>query len=404
MTRRTASPPSPELLDAIEHAATGEGGWRTYECTLVTPMYGGGVQPGKVDPEMPIRASAIRGQLRFWWRVACGPFDTAENMFRRETEIWGGIGDTPTASEVGVRVECAPATPKELAPSSNETHAAIKYAFGSAAINGPRDWLQPGYRFRLMLRYPLGIAPAVESALTWWAAFGGVGARTRRGFGAVSVKRVIGDKPEQLEDMPRLDAAVVAKTVGRLQLAGTGSAKADNEWKLAVDRLYSFRQKGGTARKAGSPRPGRSYWPEPDQLRRFTRRDANGKHEPMHPAGNVFPRAAFGLPITFEFKGSPGEPPKMELHPEGDSDRMASPLILRPYWDGQKWRPAALLLPKWEDALKQPLKFKGQNNYQPVHWPTDAAQRKKLSAEIPPMAGRATDPLSAFMAFFVEGK
>ena len=35
-------------------------------CTLITPMFGGGVTPGEVDRDLPIRAGALRGQLRFW--------------------------------------------------------------------------------------------------------------------------------------------------------------------------------------------------------------------------------------------------------------------------------------------------------------------------------------------------
>lgn len=41
--------------------------WHTLDCQLITPMYGGGVISTKVDTAMPIRASGIRGQLRFWW-------------------------------------------------------------------------------------------------------------------------------------------------------------------------------------------------------------------------------------------------------------------------------------------------------------------------------------------------
>ena len=39
----------------------------TVGSTLITPMYGCGVAPGEVDRNIiSIRASAIRGQLRFW--------------------------------------------------------------------------------------------------------------------------------------------------------------------------------------------------------------------------------------------------------------------------------------------------------------------------------------------------
>lgn len=43
--------------------------WQEICCELVTPMYGGGVQAAMPDVSMPIRATAIRGQLRFWWRL-----------------------------------------------------------------------------------------------------------------------------------------------------------------------------------------------------------------------------------------------------------------------------------------------------------------------------------------------
>ncbi len=60
-----------ESAKAVLVSERGDDHWHRYRCTLVTPMYGGGVDAGKVDEDMPIRATAIRGQLRiFWWRIA----------------------------------------------------------------------------------------------------------------------------------------------------------------------------------------------------------------------------------------------------------------------------------------------------------------------------------------------
>lgn len=39
--------------------------WHSLNCELITPMYGGGIESTKVDKDMPIRASSIRGNLRF---------------------------------------------------------------------------------------------------------------------------------------------------------------------------------------------------------------------------------------------------------------------------------------------------------------------------------------------------
>jgi CRISPR-associated protein Cmr1 len=384
-------------LAAWQRDAAGglDAGWKTYKCKLATPMYGGGVRAGEVDRALPIRVPSIRGQLRFWWRVARGPFASSAAMFQRESALWGGIASSgPTASQVAVKVTCAPVADAQLVSSDAEHDAGVKYAFGPATINGVAQWLMPAYSFTLALRYSPDAEEDVLAALRWWASFGGLGARTRRGFGAIHV-----------DSLEPLSADSVAAAGGALRFSGAGGSNAESEWKRAIGRMYEYRQKGGTGRRAGNPRPGRSYWPEPDQIRRFTGRDANGMHMPEHAAGNCFPRAAFGLPILFEFKGSPGEPPKTELLPAGGEDRMASPLILRPYWTGQRWRAAALLLPGWEKALSQPLRFKSLGST-PEHWPVDPLAREVAANQIAPMKRggepRADDPLSAFMQFFEE--
>ena len=108
--------PSPDVLPEVARAA-----WDTVRssdgpelvltacCTLMTPMYGGGVTPGKVDCELPIRASALRGQLRFWWRLLNGAGRKPAAVFSDESALWGGIsGHGPRASQVTVRVAADP--------------------------------------------------------------------------------------------------------------------------------------------------------------------------------------------------------------------------------------------------------------------------------------------------------
>ena len=87
----------------------------TASCKLITPMYGGGVKPGEVDRDMPIRASALRGQLRFWWRLLHGADKDSTDLFIAESALWGGISsDGPQASKVAVQVEGAPAGEQQL--------------------------------------------------------------------------------------------------------------------------------------------------------------------------------------------------------------------------------------------------------------------------------------------------
>jgi CRISPR-associated protein Cmr1 len=400
-------------------------GWTHYSCKLVTPLYGGGVRAGVVDPELPIRPASIRGQLRFWWRVACGPFKDSAEMFARESAIWGGIGEAgPRASQVRVRVrgvgspsvlpahiyEKDPAAPGKYKSFPKVADWAEGYALFSAKgeLNRDRDdfkeprkeLAQAGIGFELGLALGPTLDKAqreeVALALRWWASFGGLGARTRRGLGAIAVTGV--DPVTEVEVVKRGGRLVLRKAAG-------GATQA---WKEAVGRLRDFRQKPDLGRNPGAAanRPGRSRWPEADRIRTLSQR-ADPRHAVPVTAVDGFPRAAFGLPIVFHFKDErTGDPGDHVLEPadlsNGDKrDRLASPLILRPYWDGSRWLPAALLLPGWEAHLGNDLKFKGKG-YTPTPWPTDPAKRRTAAAAVRPLARRGDDALTAFMAYFLE--
>src|SRR5208337_5447005 len=63
----------------------------------------GGVEPRMNDPSFPIRPTAIRGHLQFWWRATVGArYATREVLRDRQPAIWGS---TERASRVRVLVE-----------------------------------------------------------------------------------------------------------------------------------------------------------------------------------------------------------------------------------------------------------------------------------------------------------
>ncbi len=346
----------------------------TLRCELMTPMYGGGVTAGEVDPTLPIRPSALRGQLRFWWRLLHGRGRPPREIFAAETAIWGGIAqDRPTASRVAVNVTAKSAAATDLIAKSRLP------TFPSYALildpGADPQLLRSGYRFQLSLRFAADLRDdqqaQVIDAVRWWASFGGVGARTRRGLGAV---RVEGLTPVTTEE--------AAAKGGRLILLAP-SKTPELAWKTSVGRLKDFRQKLEVGRNPPAPDSqspaGRSRWPEPDAIRELSGH-AYPDHAQLLVPGCVFPRAAFGLPIIFHFKNAPNDkdrhkrdfvrgdfdPDDHTLEPADGSpnnrrERLASPLILRSYWNGTQWRPAALLLPDWREALGVSLKFKEQN-------------------------------------------
>lgn len=379
------------------------------KCTLMTPMYGGGVAPGEVDRAMPIRPTAIRGQLRFWWRLLNGAGRTPKDLFAAESHLWGGIaGAGPRTSRVALHVDAEPAGSERMVEWESAGLDAPRYALILEPGHKP-SLLNVGYEFTLTLRFASG-APDDEreqiiEALRWWANFGGVGARTRRGLGAIEVT-----SPDV--SLPPVSREDVESRGGRMELRARPNRALD-AWKNAVEALEYFRQGEDVGRNPGRGRhPGRSRWPEPDTIRRRTDAHAPG-HEPKHAASGFFPRAAFGLPIVFQFKDSNRGDPRgqrgksLTLEPTDTvderqrpvrRDRMASPVILRPYSDGTQYRPLALLLPGWEQHVSVSVDLDSD----PVGpaWPKNSGEQEKQAALVPPMQGRGADALTAFLHYF----
>ncbi len=285
--------------------------------------------------------------------------------------------------------------------------------FGAAEAKGDAnhgvkraaDLLPAGHEFRLRLVRGQGLDDGqwqgVQAALRWWAAFGGVGSRTRRGAGAVDVS--FAGEPLLRPGASEIDAA------GCRLVEAAPMPKPTDAWHHAVRKLREFRQAPGVGRNLGSKdnKPGRSRWPEADTLRVAMNTHAP-LHAPQHPARDVFPRAMFGLPIITHFKDAKErDPPDTSLRPIPDgasapADRMASPIVLRPLrTSAGKWAPAALLLPRRDALDRMGLalmhKEKAIKTMKAGEW-----WRPEKAALIPPMQALADDPLLAFMAGFAR--
>ena len=420
------TPPQHLSPKTVMNTLTPRPGATTLTLELVTPMYGGGVKTHTVDETMPIRASAIRGQLRFWWRLLAKhvwELGNAQAIRKAEAEIWGGIGEKTTASKVFLWVdsidqqEIAAWATYNINPRNGqyrslpdpEKWANVPYALfpaqgkrpGGNDAEAPHGLAKAGLTFCLHVRLESLSKPQTEQvweSIRWWSQFGGVGARTRRGLGAVWLKEVQGPAAEHLQTV--VTAAQAQQAGCQLINKGNGTT-AYNAWLEAVGKLQKFRQSPPLARNPGSEpnRPGRSKWPEPDAIRRLKSTNAP-QHPPQHAAGNIFPRAAFGMPIIFHFKDR-GEPQDTSLQPvinASTKDRMASPLILRPFHTGNgKWAAAALLLP--HDHLNGlQLKLVGHGpDKDAVYW-----NPAKANVIEPIRNHGGGDPLQAFMTYFAK--
>jgi CRISPR-associated protein Cmr1 len=373
---------------------------RSYEIELITPMFGGGVETRVNDPSFPIRPTAIRGQLQFWWRATVGAqYATRQELRAAQSAIWG---DTTQASRVQVRVEllgkaidpkvCAVIKPNHKGkdqvywepPFQNTALPYALFPFQGKPANKEGPKVDPAscthnarFHLTVVCHKDIDFAKHVEPAIWAWVNFGGLGSRTRRGCGAIKGREVEFNSkgkrgtilkellpkdardlagmwqhymPElfPLRDWPTMAERVSVRTVEQ-------PADAIPVWDWLIGRFRHFRQGEGLARnprQQGSNRPGRSRFSEPETIRRVTASHFTPHARLPQIPDDAFPRAELGLPIVFQFKDQ-GEPPDTVLYPGNDSEgkqreRMASPLILKPLaLQGGKAIPLIPLTPQW---------------------------------------------------------
>lgn len=399
MRKRSGTPPE---IDPIP-PATVIRQERKYQ--LITPLYGGGVTPAEPDPITVVRSTEIRGHLRFWWRAYhAGNFANLISLKKAEDELWGAAAkqeDKQKKEDEQNREEQDKDQSKKekLQPtvqievkldkrgSDIDAYSVIgkrnRYGEMKYQVKGKwpvplytvfplqpqqkelNDWVpskdrektvRDGVFFTLTIIFPEEKKDEVEAALWAWETFGGIGARTRRGFGALRLLFINGkcntDLPDLNTQTPKswiegkLKKLVVAGTypVGMPHLtsgthfsttASSGDAKAI--WNTLIDKLKSFRQ---NRQLTGNPNhPGRSIWPEPSEIRLFTDQSLPAHENPPIPDPRIrkFPRAVFGLPIIFQFKDrdrhnpdNKGGDPRNTVLRLDKSERLASPLILKP--------------------------------------------------------------------------
>lgn len=212
-----------------------------------------------------MRVPSIRGHLRAFWR-ALGEESDAVELRRRERDLWGGVGEDPGStkvSKVGVRVRVrdpgvvAPAgfhnlnNNRELKAAADwhnekKPNQALGYALFPLQIDDvrrtrrgesrvPTRDVRTGASFELRITWPGSADGSPEQdrllgALWWWLHFGGIGARTSRGFGALAIDRIEGIPAHWRSRFERPDPAQLPGWLATAPspLAGASAARVAN--------------------------------------------------------------------------------------------------------------------------------------------------------------------------------
>jgi hypothetical protein len=199
--------------------------WTTVTLQVTTPLFNGGADPGgaggfRPEREAGLRVASVRGAMRFWFRALAGTVvgPDLDLLGRLERRVFGGVGakaGKTVPSPLILRLSEPPALSSEPVPAflAAPDGRWIGYLLGLGLMKLERGkprltrpFLPPGpapVELKMRFRHAVGgtneIVQAVEAlafASLWLVCtYGGIGARTRRGFGGMRITEVAGDVP-----------------------------------------------------------------------------------------------------------------------------------------------------------------------------------------------------------------
>lgn len=320
----------------------------TLHLRLITPLFGGGYEPREVDPVCIIRPAAIRGHLRFWWRALYGgQYASAKELFEADAAIWGAAATEHKdwAGKVGLKVSDVrwnnqTKTVNDFRPRGSPAQVGPQAQYLLHAFQEQRKEQLPaakgyeGVEFVLHVIFHQKMTTEqrrqVENTLKAWIAFGGVGARTRRGCGALTVTQ------EQGKWLPPADAEkrkawfgsllppVPPPRPARLSLLAGARIVCGNPKGSATDVLYDLGtfwarfRKGHVGSQSYSPMSGARWGDYRRALLQFQKRNGDTI---------ALAKPFLGLPIVYQSFRNASYAPTIE---SADTGRMASPVILKP--------------------------------------------------------------------------
>lgn len=345
---------------------------------LNVPAVLGGARSRRCDPYFKLRPSSVRGGLRYWFRAAVAsqlwphqgknPQDEQrqdnamlETLRELEARVFGNTDRHSTIAvlppEGGIIETWRPV------PTSKDQPGLAYLGYGLFGKH-PTDRLSTPHGQPIQLEFLLrGETPehraAVAAALWLWTAFGGLGARSRRGYGSMRLVSLVGedgdirfstlcglqnshqDHLNQLQRGVGLCQVAVEQLVRRL---GLGEDLLDNTAKrphphvrslagiVSLHALHSIHDDPLDALDYAG-RLFQSY--RSSLLRRTPLRDYHtvkaALQTPFPPPPTV-DRADFGLPLNFYYRSLNGAKAQfLPQTPDGQpkSDRLASPLLFR---------------------------------------------------------------------------
>lgn len=324
--------------------------WERYDLELLTWTFCSGADQKRAEVRIP----SIRGQVRWWFRALGGTWE-------EERAVFGGVlGDQPRRSAVVMRLAEPVVADRavnlqdlDLAKDPELGYLLFPLRPTKAAGDQRRGVIEPekGNRFQLLVgwRRPVveeALQTRLRLALQAWILLGGLGTRSRRGFGSVwpQEDRLPETALRTLEDVrTRLKfLAGRSRKHPRVMTLGPGSS----DWKEALRKAAKWLKDYRTGSTSFGQRP--SKWGRND-------------HDAALGKSNCLYRPVLGLPLEQRFRSDSLHYRTLHLR---FMDRWASPVHLKVIRLGEKYYPLAVFFPEHamaegDQVSLQPVDQKG---------------------------------------------
>lgn len=278
---------------------------------VVTPLFLGGASTTG-PPEH--RAPSLKGVMRFWHRAA-GP-----SALKSEGCLFGSSsGKQAGQARFLLQVEAIPAA---NTVSSGFSELPLKYL--GYGVEGKRSYIIPGtdLPIRLVFHPSLSVQQkdTVWRSLELMSYFGGLGSRSRRGFGSVVLPHTVAEGMDDLADrISRITSSLEKPVYEDVTYTMFSQASrvlilpGDGGWRTTLAKAGRLLQIARSAQ--GDPLPDYPW----------SRQDAAlvGRYAATGEIERAPARAAFGLPHNYYFPDS-----GITVNVGSGRDRRASPLFL----------------------------------------------------------------------------
>ena len=319
------------------------------EYRIVTPMFIGG---GDKSDNPELRPPSIKGALRFWWRAlqwgACleksvSHESALKELHRQEAELFGAAAKEDNGGGQGqvslkLKTTLLKNNPKIPKPSSGQS-----YLLGQGLYHFRNGFLStaiaPNQTFKIILRLHNDVdAENIINTLLIFGLLGGLGSRSRKGWGSVAIRSITHkDKAQQVKSLAIPDdeesyKQCITKLLNalpdclppfsafsrqtRIEVSAT-SDKAEQLLTKIGDEMQLYRsygQKVGAEHKVNGKTAEQNFKVDHDLVLAFV----DGTKIQQHPK-----RVVFGLPHNYFYSNGT----KVDVDAEKLS-RRASPLII----------------------------------------------------------------------------